>query len=444
VKVGIVGAGWAGMAAAVAACEAGHTVTVFEAARTLGGRARALAATLPDGTPVTLDNGQHILIGAYTETLRLMRQVGVDPTATLLRRPLALPFVDGTGLQTPAYATHWPAPLDAIAAIATARGWSWGERASLIRASLGWQWRGFVCDPALSVAQLCAGLAPRVLHELIEPLCVSALNTPATQASASVFLRVLKDALFGIRGGSHLLLPQTDLGDLFPVAAARWVAQRGAQVRLGQRVGALRWQAPHWLLDGEPFDRVIWATSSANAAPTLVECAQNAPDSIASTVTTWAAQAAALRFESIATVYAWTPAARLPHPMLALRATTDAPAQFVLDRGQLGGPAGLLAFVVSASSGSAQAIEAAVLEQARNQLAGLQLPRLQVVQTVVEKRATFACTPALRRPPQQVVPGLLAAGDYVEGPYPATLEGAVRSGWAAGSFAVHQTRNTTA
>jgi predicted NAD/FAD-dependent oxidoreductase len=53
---------------------------------------------------------------------------------------------------------------------------------------------------------------------------------------------------------------------------------------------------------------------------------------------------------------------------------------------------------------------------------------------VVEKRATFACTPGLLRPPMVVAPGLLACGDYVEGPYPATLEGAVRSGWAAGSL----------
>ena len=186
-RVAIVGAGWAGMAAAVATCEAGHAVTVFEASRTLGGRARALETTLPDGTAVTLDNGQHILIGAYTETLRLMRLVGVDPDTALLRRPLALPFPDGSGLQTPTYAARWPAPLDAIAAIATARGWGWGERLSLIRAALGWQWSKFTCAPDLSVAQLCASMAPRVLHELIEPLCVSALNTPADQASARCF-----------------------------------------------------------------------------------------------------------------------------------------------------------------------------------------------------------------------------------------------------------------
>ena len=436
-KVAIVGGGWAGMAAAVAAVEAGHDVTVFEAARTLGGRARALEATLPDGTPVTLDNGQHILIGAYTECLRLMRLVGVDPDAALLRLPLALPFADGTGLQTPAWAAHWPAPLDAIAAICTARGWSWGDRFSLIRASLAWQWRGFVCAPELSVAQLCHGLAPRVFHELIEPLCVSALNTPATQASAQVFLRVLKDALFGIRGGSHLLLPHMDLSALFPNAAAQWLTQRGATVHLGQRITQLRWSAPHWLLDGQAFDRVVWATSASNAASALVDSAQAAPDSIAEPLQQWAAQAAALRFESITTVYAWAPQVRLPHPMLALRATPVAPAQFVFDRAQFGGPNGLLAFVVSASEGSRDAVQAAVLAQAgdtRGTLAALSLPPLHPVQTVIEKRATFACLPNLARPTQAIAPGLLAAGDYVQGPYPATLEGAVRSGWAAANL----------
>jgi predicted NAD/FAD-dependent oxidoreductase len=99
----------------------------------------------------------------------------------------------------------------------------------------------------------------------------------------------------------------------------------------------------------------------------------------------------------------------------------------VFDRAQLGGPAGLLAFVVSAAQGDRQALQSQVLAQAQRQL-GL---TLQAVQTVVEKRATFACTPGLLRPAQQIAPGLLACGDYVSGPYPATLEGAVLSGVAA-------------
>jgi squalene-associated FAD-dependent desaturase len=426
------------MAAGVAASQGGHNVTVFEASRTLGGRARALNATLPSGESVTLDNGQHILIGAYTEALRLMRHVGLDPDALLLRRPLALPFADGSGLQTPAWAAHWPAPLDALAAIATARGWLWQDRLSLLRYSVMWQLRGFRCAPLLSVAQLCHGLAPRVMHELIEPLCVSALNTPADQASAQVFLRVLQDALFGIRGGSHLLLPQTDLSNLFPIAAATWLTQRGAQIRTGQRVQQLRWAAPLWEVDGEAFDRVIWATSASESARALMECAQAAPDLIANQLSVWAATSAALGFEAIATIYAWAPQAQLPHPMLALRCTPQAPAQFVFDRAQFGGPKGLLAFVVSASTGTVEELERAVLAQARQELAPLGQHRwidLQSVQTVVEKRATFACLPGLLRPAQAIAPGLSAAGDYVQGPYPATLEGAVRSGWAAGASA---------
>jgi predicted NAD/FAD-dependent oxidoreductase len=113
--------------------------------------------------------------------------------------------------------------------------------------------------------------------------------------------------------------------------------------------------------------------------------------------------------------------------MVALRDDADHPAQFVFDRGQLDGTRGLLAFVVSASDGDKETLERQVLAQARTQL-GLELAP---VQTVIEKRATFACTPALQRPSQTVAPGLWACGDYVAGPYPATLEGAIRSGVAA-------------
>jgi hypothetical protein len=112
--------------------------------------------------------------------------------------------------------------------------------------------------------------------------------------------------------------------------------------------------------------------------------------------------------------------------MLALRDDVrTAPAQFVFDRGQLGGPQGLLAFVVSASATDKATLETQVVAQAR--ALGWNVEPLQ---TGVEKRATFACTPALRRPGPAIAPGLWACGDYVDGPYPATLEGAVRSALA--------------
>jgi len=411
-KIAVVGAGWAGLACAVHAVRAGHDVAVFEAARTLGGRARRVDA---DGG-LALDNGQHILIGAYSATLELMRALGVDPDAAMLRTPLQLRFADGGGLAMPSL----PAPLDLLAGILSARGWTWRDKASLLRTALAWRAAGFRCASEVSVADLCARLTPRVMKELVEPLCVSALNTPVEQSSGEVFLRVLNDALFTGRGGADLLLPRVDLGRLLPDAAAAWLAQHGADLYLGRRVQAIQQGEDGWRVDGEPFDKVVLAGPPWEAARLVREAGIGAGH--------WADTAQSLRYEAIATVYTQGAARRLPAPMVALRNGPGAPAQFVFDRAQLGGPEGMLAFVVSASDTEREALQAQVLAQAAAQL---HETGLRVLQTVVEKRATFACTPGLVRPPMRIAPGLLACGDYVEGPYPATLEGAVRSGAGA-------------
>lgn len=424
-KVAIVGAGWAGMAAAVHAAQAGHAVSVFEASRTLGGRARAVTAQRADGAPLLLDNGQHILIGAYAECLRLMRVVGVAPGSALLRLPLALVFPDGSGLSLPDASPPW----DALAGIARARGWSLRERAALLARAARWRLAGFQCPAGTSVASLCAGLPQRLVDEFIAPLCVSALNTPVDQSCGQVFLRVLHDSLFAGRGGSNLLLPRVDLGALFPEPAARWLQERGHAVHPGRRVQTLERDQGGWRVDGSAFDAVLLAASSTETARLVAEAAVPAAERPA--LQAWATSAQALRFGAIATVYAEMPGTHtplLPRPMLALRTRAARPAQFAFDRALLGGPAGLLAFVVSAFEGGRAALERDVLAQAAEDLG---LPGLRVVQTVVEKRATFACTPALARPPRVIAPGLQACGDYVTGPYPATLEGAVLHGAAA-------------
>jgi squalene-associated FAD-dependent desaturase len=413
-KLAVVGAGWGGLAAAVAAAGAGHQVTVYEAARVLGGRARSLDVDLPGGGNTTLDNGQHIMIGAYVQTLTLMREVGVDPQQALLRLPLTLRFPDGDGLALPS----WPAPWDAAAGILGARGWSWRDKFALLRAATGWQLARFSCAPHIPVAELCRGLTPRVNEELIDPLCVAALNTPAQRASGQVFLRVIRDALFGKGhggwGGSNLLIPREALGRLFPEAAAAWLAQRGGRVLMGHRVHAMARAEAGWHVDGDPFDAVLLACPPWEAARLVESSGAPADD--------WLVRVHALGYEPIATVYT-SGGPALPLPMLALRSSAEHPAQYVFDRAQLGGPDGLLAFVVSASQGDRETLQQQVLQQA----AALGW-NVQPVQTVVEKRATFACVPGLRRPPVSIAPGLWACGDYVEGPYPATIEGAVRSG----------------
>ncbi len=261
--------------------------------------------------------------------------------------------------------------------------------------------------------------------DLIEPLCVAALNTPAERASGGVFLRVIRDALFSGPGSADLLLPRRSLSALLPEPAARWLQAAGARVVTGSRVAQLRPDKAGWRVDGERFDAVVLACSAQEAAR-LTHAA--APD--------WSMRTASFDYEPIVTVYLRSPGSRLDRPMVALRSDDRAPAQFVFDHGALGGSPGLFAAVASGAVEWVAAGLSAAGEATRQQLVaafphGTWATPLTVLRTLSEKRATFRCTPGLIRPGPRVAPGLVAAGDYVDGPYPATLEGAVRSGVAA-------------
>lgn len=412
-RLAVVGGGWAGIAAAVEATQHGHQVRLIEMAAHLGGRARSLAGSEP-----RLDNGQHILIGAYVQSLGLLRTVGVDLEKALLRLPLRLRYPQHEGLRLP----PGPPLLSFARGVLAYRRWPLAARLQLLATATRWLLGGFSCAPDWSVARLCAGLPPIVQQELIAPLCVAALNTPSSQASAQVFLRVLRDALFSGTGSSDLLLPRVPLSALLAEPAQAWLQSHGAELRLGHRVQSLTPNGDGWLVDGERFDAVILACPSGEAARLSQAIAP-----------AWAAQAQALRFEPIVTVYLRSSGSRLAAPMLALLDGPEAPAQFAFDLGQLGHAPGLFAFVISGAApwvarGLADA-GAATLAQAQRQIEWASPPVIERV--LAEKRATFACTPGLQRPPAAIAARLWAAGDYIVGPYPATLEGAVRAGWAA-------------
>lgn len=418
-RIAVIGGGWAGLAAAVEAVSLGAAVTLFEMAPTLGGRARSL-----EGSEPALDNGQHILIGAYTASLALMRRVGADPEADLLRMPLRLRYPDRDTLTLPG----GPPTLAFLRGVLGCAAWSWPDRMRFLMASSGWTMRGFRCDPALTVAELCARLPRAVRDDLIDPLCVAALNTPASQASAQVFLRVLKDALFSGPGSADLLLPRRGLSALLPTPARDWLLARGAQLRT-QRVQRLDASGRGWLVDGEPADAVVVACSSVEAARLTRDLAPR-----------WSAIAGAFEFQPIVTVYLESAGSALPAPMVALRESATEPAQFAFDLGQLGQHPGLFSLVISGAAPwverGLEATGAAALEQAIRHLPWQRAPRL--VRVLSEKRATFACTPGRIRPEAPIAPALWAAGDYLAGPYPATLEGAVRSGIAAARSAMRQ------
>ncbi|MCB1916230.1 MAG: hydroxysqualene dehydroxylase HpnE [Rhodocyclaceae bacterium] len=419
-EIAVIGGGYAGLACAVALARSERVrATVFESGRVLGGRARVVTRQEP---PV--DNGQHILIGAYTQLLQTMRQVGVSPKV-LESLPLTIAYADGFALR----AARLPSPLHLAVGLARARGIDWADRfaaARLIRHLRHHDWQ---IAPDRSVTNLLIDTAQTATlrARLWEPLCVAALNTPAAEASAQVFANVLRDSLAAGSAASELLIPRVDLSELFPVPATRWLGRRGHSVRTSDPIRAIRIEDGAFWLDGGPswagYNQVVVATAPHHAGALLAPLP--GLSSLCGTIS-------AFDYQPITTVYLqFDRPPDIGPPMLGL---SDGPAQWLFDRGCLGGPDGLLAAVVSARSGFDELphreLELAVQRQLEQAFG--RLPSPIWVRTIAEKRATFSCRPGLDRPDNLTpVPGLWLAGDYTRGPYPATLEGAVRSGLAA-------------
>src|SRR5262249_2324148 len=153
-----------------------------------GGRARRVEYR---GT--LLDNGQHLLLGAYRETLAMIREVGVADRA-LVRTPLTLDFPGRFSLRAP----KLPAPLHLAAALARAHGLTIGERIAAARMAISLRLANFAVASGSTVSQLLdAHRQPEAARRFLwEPLCVSALNTPVADADAQVFANIIRDAFF--------------------------------------------------------------------------------------------------------------------------------------------------------------------------------------------------------------------------------------------------------
>jgi hydroxysqualene dehydroxylase len=395
-RVAVVGAGYAGMAAAVTLAGEGAAVTVFESGPVPGGRARRIVSQGRE-----LDNGQHILVGAYTELFRLMRCVGV-PSEALLRIPLELKYARGFQFRS-----LWlPPPLGLAAGLLLAKGIAFSERVGAVRFMRSLKKSGFRVARDVTVAQLLElhGQRGRIAQFLWGPLCVSALNTPVDQASANVFLAVLRDTLSGETEASDLLLPRRDLSRLFPEPAAEFVRRHGGQVWLRSQVTDV-----HELKQG--FDAVIVAVAPQQLKALLPDVAPE------------------YSYQPIYTCYLqYEERVRLSFPMLGL---SGGPVQWVFDRGALLGERGRLACVISAQGAHQEMSLEELSERCHAELAqsipGLGKPLWS--RAIAEKRATIACTPNVARPPTETsYPGIFLAGDYTDPEYPPTLEAAVRSG----------------
>ncbi len=403
-RVAIVGGGYAGCAAAVTLAARGVPVTLFESSPVPGGRARRVTTR-----DIELDNGQHILSGAYSELLRLMRQVGV-PSDAVLRCPLELRYADGFALR----ALWLPAPLGLLFGLLLAGGLPFPDRIGAVRFMLSLRRDGFRLASDTSVAELLTrhGQDGRIGHYLWRPLCFSALNTPPDGASAQLFLNVLRDTLAAGDEASDLLLPKTDLSKLFPEPACDFVRSKGGEVRCGETVRDLEALLAQ-------YGKVILAVGPHQLkaiAPDL------APE---------------YGYQPIYTCYLQYPKqVKLRFPMLGF---AHGIVQWAFDRGALTGEKGRIACVISAQ-GDHQQLGQDELAQAchRELVAALgAMPEPEWSQVIAEKRATITCAPGLARPSQSTsITGVFLAGDYTDPDYPPTLEAAVRSGIRGAALAV--------
>jgi squalene-associated FAD-dependent desaturase len=414
-RVAIVGGGWSGLAAAVDLTLHGVAVEVFEAGREPGGRARRL--TLGGHT---LDNGQHLLLGAYHATLDAMRTVGIDPERVLRREPLALRLTSAEsdfGLRVPRYG----GAAALVWALMTMRGIRAVDRMRAVAHAHALRRLPLHDQPAADWLSAC-GQPATVIERLWAPLCLAALNAPPARASARLFARVLGEA-FRTPRASDLLFPVVDLGALFPRPAGDWLTARGQRVTTNTRVRTITRERDGWHLDCAQtrFDDVVLATDPATAARLL-------PDDAASQA--HADRLRTLGAAPIATVYLDYGSDRPPSRIMSGR--LDAPGQWVFDRRLTGSP-GVLAVVVSGHGPhermSRDQLARAVIGQLANGRRPAPAPR--VLGVIREKRATFDPRPGIEPARVQTegpLPGLWYAGDHVDTGLPATIEGAVRAG----------------
>jgi squalene-associated FAD-dependent desaturase len=433
----VIGAGFAGLAAATSLVDAGARVAVLEARPTLGGRASAVRDPM---TGEKLDNGQHVLAGCYDETLDFLARVGA---ANRLWRQtgLAITMIEQDGRRSTLQLPPLPAPLHLLAGVLAWEALSWREKLSVVKVGAvlarGAGQRGTREAAKVTVRQwlLRHGQAGRLIQLFWEPLALAALNQSIDHAAAETFVAVL-GRMFGPEADrAALLVPAVPLDDLYAEPARTWLEARGATVRT--RASA------RVLFDGDRVTGVevrgerLLAPTVICAAPwfALEAICANPPAALADLLS----RAAGTGSSPIVTVNLWYDRPVVDEMIIGLPGRMF---QWVFDKGALfGRDASHLSLVSSGAEDIVGHTNAELIDIASGEVTGAlptaRLARLRHASAVRERQATFSLAPGQPRRPGTETPvrGLLLAGDWVDTGLPGTIESAVLSGHRAAAAA---------
>ena len=435
-RVGIVGGGLAGLAAAVALCDHGCHVEVFEERRQLGGR----AGSYHDPTTGQLvDHCQHIGMGCCTNLADFCRRTGIEQ---LFRRDRVLYFIDPNGSTFEFSGAWWlPAPLHLAPSLLRLGYLSWSERLGVARALLRMAHvTGDEATGEMTIGQWLnqAGQSQKVIDQFWSVVLVSALGEKVENSSFTVARKVFVDGFMTSRRAYEIQVPTVSLGDLYDKHVAIWLTEQGARIHRSVAVDALVGDATASagvrLADGSQreFQYVVVAVPWRRLPSLARELTGTLPE---------LERAARLESSPITSIHLWfdRPICRLPHAVLIDRLT-----QWVFYRGSIAGTSGLdeighhYQVVISASHELSDRDRDDVLREVRDDLesawpqtAQAHLLRWRIV---TQPDAVFAPSPGahtLRPAQQSAIPNLMLAGDWTQTGWPSTMESAVRSGYLA-------------
>ena len=433
-EVLIVGGGFAGLAAGVALAGAARQVRLLEQKPHLGGRA---CSFVDPTTGSVVDNGQHLLMGCYHATLRFLESIGTLDRVTLQPR-LRMQFLERPGRLTTLECPRLPAPWHLLLGVLRSDSFTSPEKLEIFRLGRALRVKE---DSREGIDQLTVeewlarlGQSEKLRRNFWDLLSIAALNEDPHRAAAALFKRVLRLALFTSPADSRLAIPRVGMSECYTEAAAAYIRARGGRVEPGRNVTGF--VVAEGVCEGVQFadGERIEAATVLSAVPWF-ELVKLLPGDLLR-LEPYFTNLLALRPAPIISINLWFDRPVTDLDFVGLRGTA---VQWLFNKGKiLGSGEHYVTLVLSGAHAHVGRPKDELLAVAWRELGELLLAtrEAKLVHSLVikERFATFSPgvgVEAVRPAAQTPVRGLYLAGDWTATGLPATIEGAVQSGYAA-------------